>query len=290
MAKTAKPAKPKAPAEKLAWQIEAEKRADEIAENVAMLRDGSDEYLVGIAREALHHYHAAMMACDKPGRLPYELVIEACVETLYRIEEYGGREERPDGSGRSWPPRCLSRFNCWNSASAWLGKQLAAPDGEIPMHGQPGRFMLMIHGCRTDVEYPGLFGGPGLHGKVIDLDKPFFSETGYRSFTGGGLSRERWFVDEALDVAEMLTIVMEESLLRDGNGKQLTKPKLRSPPFGLGYWRGNVRHEASDEHLREERRKDPAYQPGGFIAALPGLASLGFATRQEKTGQLAFVF
>lgn len=285
-----KQAKAKKEPKKHAWQIEAEVRQREIDDNVAMLRDGSDDYLVSITREALTHYHAAMMACDKPARLPYELVIEACVETLYRITEYGGREERPDGSGRSWPPKGRSRFNCWNSASAWLGKQVAAPDGEIPMHGQPGRFMLMIHGCRTDVQYPGVFGGPGLDGRVIDLDKPFFSETGFRSFTGGGLSRERWFVEEALDVREMLTIVMEESLLSDANGKRLAKAKLTNPPFGWSHWTGKVRHPPSDENLREERRKDPAYQPGGFIAALPDLASLGFATRQEKTGQLAFVF
>lgn len=286
----AKTAKAKAPAKKHAWQIEAEKRGQEIAENVAKLRDGSDEYLVGIAREALHHYHAAMMACDKPGRLPYELVIEACVETLYRIEEYGGQEERGDGSGRSWPPRCRSRFNCWNSASSWLGKQLAAPDGEIPMHGQPGRFMLTIHGCRTDVRYPGLFGGVGLDGRVIDLDRPFFSETGFRSFTGAGLSRERWFVDEAMTVDEMLTIVMEQNLLIDHHGKTATKARLHNPPFGLSHWQGNVRHPADDSRLREEHRNDPAYQPGGFIHALPGLAPIGIPSRVEKTGQLAFAF
>lgn len=285
-----KQAKAKKEPKKFAWQIEAEARAREQDEIVAMLRDGPDDYLVSIAREALGHYNAAMMACDKPARLAYELVIDACVETLYRITKYGGQEERADGTGRSWPPRSRSRFDCWNSGSAWLGKQLAAPDGEIPMHGQPGRFILNIHGCSTDVRYPGLFAGNGLDGRVIDLDRPFFSETGFRSFTGNGLSRERWFVEEALDVGEMLTIVMEESLLSDGNGKRMAKAKLHNPPFGLGYWRGNVRHEPSDEHLREERRADPAYQPGGLIAALPGLASLGFATRQEKTGQLAFVF
>ncbi|RWI97844.1 MULTISPECIES: hypothetical protein [unclassified Mesorhizobium] len=281
----AKTAKAKAPAKKHAWQIEAEKRGQEIDENVAMLRDGSDEYLVGIAREALHHYHAAMMACDKPGRLPYELVIEACVETLYRIEEYGGREERADGSGRF-----RSRFNCWNSASSWLGKQLAAPDGEIPMHGQPGRFMLTIHSCRTDVRYPGVFGGVGLDGRVIDLDQPFFSETGYRSFTGGGLSRERWFVEEAMTVDEMLTISMEHNLLIDHHGKVAAKCKLHNPPFGLAHWQGNKRHDADDSRLREERRNDPAYQPGGFIHALPGLAPIGIPSRVEKTGQLAFAF
>lgn len=272
------------------WQIEAAKRAREIEENVAMLRDGPDEYLVAVAREALQHYHAAMMACDKPGRLPYELVVEACVETLYRITEYGGSDQFLDGSGKSWPPKGRSRFDCWNSASTWLGKQLAAPDGEMPMHGQPGRFMLMIHGCRTDVRYPGLFAGDGLDGSVIDLDKPFFSETGFRSFTGMGLSRERWFVDDPMTVGEMLTIIMEEDLLRDMDGKRAPKAKLHKPPFGLSYWRGNEHHPAKDENLREDRRKDPAYQPGGFIAALPGLAPLGIAKREEMSGQFAFAF
>ncbi|MBZ9683239.1 hypothetical protein LB531_21515 [Mesorhizobium sp. CO1-1-2] len=283
-------AKAKKEPKKFPWQIEAEAMRREQDDIVAMLRNGPDDYLVSIAREALCGYHAAMMACDKPARKPYALVIDACVETLYRITEYGGEENRADGSSHSWPAKGKSRFDCWNTASAWLGRQLAAPDGEIPMHGQPGRFMLMIHGCRTDVEYPGLLAGPGLHGKVIDLDKPFFSETGFRSFTTGGLSHERWFVEEPLDVAEMLTILMEESLLSDGNGKRLAKAKLTDAPFGWSQWTGKVRHPPSDENLRAERRKDRAYQPGGFIHSLPGLAPIGIASRVEKTGQLAFAF
>ncbi|TIR62154.1 MAG: hypothetical protein E5X22_01330 [Mesorhizobium sp.] len=158
------------------------------------------------------------------------------------------------------------------------------------MHGQPGRFMLTIHGCRTDVRYPGLFGGVGLDGRVIDLDRPFFSETGFRSFTGAGLSRERWFVDEAMTVDEMLTIVMEQNLLIDHHGKTATRARLHNPPFGLSHWQGNVRHPADDSRLREEHRNDPAYQPGGFIHALPGLAPIGIPSRVEKTGQLAFAF
>lgn len=272
----------------LPWQIEAQERQREINDYVAMLRDGSDDYLVSIAREALRHYHEGMMRGDKEGRRPYELLIEACVDTLYRVVEYGGHEDRPDGSGRAWPPRSRSRFDCWNSASRWLGEQLAAAPGDLPMHGQPGRFVLEIHGCRTDVQYPGLFGGPGLDGRVIDLDRPFFSETGYRSFTAGGLSRERWFSEDgAMEVAELLTIVMEETLLTDMNGKRMNEPILHKPPFGLSYYQHGKHHRPSPQYMLDQRKKDPAWQRGGFLYNLPGQR---IAIREERSGQLALAF
>jgi hypothetical protein len=82
---------------------------------------------------------------------------------------------------------------------------------------------------------------------------------------------------------------MEESLLSE-NGKWQAKPKLHDAPFGWSNWTGKVRHPPSDENLRAERRKDRAYQPGGFIHSLPGLTPIGIASRVEKTGQLAFAF
>lgn len=280
----------KAP-KKSEWKIEAEKRRKTIDEFAAMLRDGDDEYLVGIAGEALECYHDAMMTGDAEARRENDLLIEACIDTLYRIEEYGGEEQRADGSGHSWPPRSRSRFDCWISASRWLGEQLAAIPGEVPMHGQPGRFVLMIHGCRTDVRYPGLFGGPGLDGHVIDLDRPFFSEAGYRSFQVGGLAHERYFTEEgAMEVDELCRILMESSLLSDGNGKRMAEPKLHKPPFGLTFHRGKETHRPSPRDMIDSRKGDPAWAKNGFLTRLPTLTASGLAIRQEKSGQLAMAF
>ncbi|PWJ81517.1 hypothetical protein C7441_11049 [Pseudaminobacter salicylatoxidans] len=272
------------------WQIEAEEHRREIEENVAMLRDGSNEYLVQIASEALEQYHHAMMRGDKAGRRPYDLVIEACIDVLYRITEHGRSEEHENG-GRLWPPRSRSRFDCWISASQWLGEQLAAIPGEVPMHGQPGRFVLTVHGCRTDVRYPGLFGGPGLDGRVIDLDRPFFSETGYRSFMIGGIAHERYFTDEGeMEVDELCRIVMESSLLSDGNGKRLAEPKLHKPPFGLTFHQGKETHRPSPQEMIDSRKGDPAWGKRGFLANLPRLTPSGVAVRMEKSGQFAMAF
>lgn len=83
---------------------------------------------------------------------------------------------------RGGPPDGNERFFCLYDAWDWLSTSLAASDGEISMFGQKGRFEIEVAGCRVDFAYAGMFGLCGGDARVIDQDKPFFSETGYRSF------------------------------------------------------------------------------------------------------------
>lgn len=72
-----------------------------------------------------------------------------------------------------------------------LAALTAAPDGVVPLWGQTGSFNIVAAGIRVHIEMDGVFGigarymaWPGFSAHVIDLDKPFISETGYRSFLG----------------------------------------------------------------------------------------------------------
>ena len=73
--------------------------------------------------------------------------------------------------------------------------QLEAPDGEVPIWGQPGRFLVTVEGMRVLVDYRGLEGRESLGtnyglshsfgAHIVDVLRPFLSNTGYRSFIPG---------------------------------------------------------------------------------------------------------
>jgi len=63
--------------------------------------------------------------------------------------------------------------------------------GTIPLWGQTGEFTIDVTGMKVRVEQDGMFGvgtgsmfWPGFGAHAVDYDKPFLSETGYRSFHG----------------------------------------------------------------------------------------------------------
>jgi hypothetical protein len=81
----------------------------------------------------------------------------------------------------------------------------AAAPGAMPIWGQKGDFIVTAAGMRVCVELAGVFGigsgscfWPGFVAHATDWDKPFLSETGYRSFLGiyappcSGLTPERF--------------------------------------------------------------------------------------------------
>ncbi len=62
-------------------------------------------------------------------------------------------------------------------------------EGEVPLWGQVGRFVVETCGMRARIETRGLFGVCGhasFNTHAVDLDRPFLSETGFRSFLGYG--------------------------------------------------------------------------------------------------------
>lgn len=72
-----------------------------------------------------------------------------------------------------------------------LEERTTAPENTIPQWGQRGRFIIETHGMRVRIDMDGLFGIGACYmtwmnfsARAVDRDKPFLSETGYRSFMG----------------------------------------------------------------------------------------------------------
>lgn len=72
-----------------------------------------------------------------------------------------------------------------------LERETQAPTGTVPLWGQSGDFIIDVDGMRVRIEQDGIFGigassmpWPGFSAHIVDRDKPFLSETGYRSFLG----------------------------------------------------------------------------------------------------------
>lgn len=72
-----------------------------------------------------------------------------------------------------------------------LAHETAAAPGEVPLWGQEGGFVIEVNGMRVRIELDGMFGigcgycyWPGFSAHAVHRDRPFISETGYRSFLG----------------------------------------------------------------------------------------------------------
>lgn len=72
-----------------------------------------------------------------------------------------------------------------------LARETAAPSGTVPLWGQDGEFVITVGRTRVRIALDGLFGiagsiqfWPGFAAHAVDDDRPFISETGYRSFLG----------------------------------------------------------------------------------------------------------
>jgi hypothetical protein len=72
-----------------------------------------------------------------------------------------------------------------------LERETQAPAGTVPLWGQSGDFIIDVDGMHVRIEQDGIFGigassmpWPGFSAHIVDRDKPFLSDTGYRSFLG----------------------------------------------------------------------------------------------------------
>lgn len=65
-----------------------------------------------------------------------------------------------------------------------LAAATRAPEGEVPLWGQAGEFIVTVRGCDVRIEWDGLYGicEIGFSAHAVSADAPFISETGYRSF------------------------------------------------------------------------------------------------------------
>ena len=72
-----------------------------------------------------------------------------------------------------------------------LARQTAAAPGAVPLWGQSGDFIVTVGTMKVRIELDGIFGigsgfcyWPGFAAHAVEYDRPFLSETGYRSFLG----------------------------------------------------------------------------------------------------------
>jgi len=121
-------------------------------------------------RKLLDRCHAAFLAADidEINRLYNEA--EALAELL---QGHPGGILAEDGGGTR------------------LAAETRADQGTVPLWGQEGEFIVEAAGMRVRMEVDGIFGiatrfviFPGYGAHAVDYDKPFFSETGFRSFIG----------------------------------------------------------------------------------------------------------
>lgn len=174
---------------------------------------------INLAAGAVRDFHDSMLRSNAVEAEKFLLLRRACAVRLNNGTCFGMSAE----GGGMWR----------------LSRRLAAPDGQIPLRGQNGRFLLVTENCRYVVIQNDAadFYGFGIY--ALDYDRPFISPTGFRSIlpqpkAGLGLSTSEF--------AASLIAAMIHSELK---GRFVT---INSP--------------VSDHWLN-----DPALQPGGWLHA-----------------------
>jgi hypothetical protein len=132
---------------------------------------GTMEEAIPFYRLIIRQHHAAILAADA-GKVT-QLRREAKQLALRLNDGDPGILARPDAPGYV------------------LARETAAPSGAVPLWGQDGDFVITVGKMRVRIELDGLFGiassvafWPGFAAHAVDDDRPFISETGYRSFLG----------------------------------------------------------------------------------------------------------
>jgi hypothetical protein len=126
---------------------------------------------IPVYRDLIDRHHAAMMVGDEKTVL--QLRNEAR-DLAHKLDpENHGIHSGPDASGYQ------------------LERATAAPEGTIPKWGQTGYYLVDVNGIKVRIEQDGMLGigsmsmfWPSFAAHAVDYEKPFLSETGYRSFMG----------------------------------------------------------------------------------------------------------
>ena len=131
------------------------------------------ETAIPFFRALLERHHAAMLAAD------VEEVRRIREEAVQLALKLNGR--RPGYLADETSPGCVLR------------RETESSPGTVPLWGQKGSFVLELEAFRAKIETPGIFGGLhfdrfwlGFDVHAIDRDRPFLSETGFRSFLSVG--------------------------------------------------------------------------------------------------------
>ena len=129
------------------------------------------EEAVPVHRALIDRHHQAMMAGDK----------EATMAIRNEARDIAVKLNGGDTCGI-----CAS-----DGPASELERRTAAPEGSMPKWGQEGNYTIDVDGMKVRIEHDGMFGigcgssfWPGFSAHAVDYDKPFLSQTGYRSFVG----------------------------------------------------------------------------------------------------------
>lgn len=102
-----------------------------------------------------------------------------------------------------------------------LERETAAPAGAMPLWGQRGDFIIAAAGMSARIAIDGMFGictlyfpCPGFALHAVEFDRPFLSETGYRSFRGIPAHIPPGFAPDAF-----VRVIIEAYVNRDLKGK-----------------------------------------------------------------------
>jgi len=130
---------------------------------------------------------AAALPDDKPG-LQAEAVrlVDAINAAILAGDLAGAELASAKYSAIIWKQNGGTSFGSYGDPSSpgvKLDKHCAARPGDVPKWGQHGDFLVERQGMRVWVHYEPWSGATRAHFElhVIDLDRPFLSETGYRS-------------------------------------------------------------------------------------------------------------
>jgi hypothetical protein len=122
-------------------------------------------------RGLIERHHAAMVAAD--------------AEETMRLREEAHRLALRLNGGE---PGILANDD---SPGHVLARSTSAVPGTFPLWGQEGDFLITMETMRVRIVMNGVFGiasstcyWPGFGAYAVDQDRPFLSETGYRSFLG----------------------------------------------------------------------------------------------------------
>ena len=151
-------------------QAETENRARIFERETGHLPDSMEEALP-FYRDLIDRHHAAMLAAAVDDTM--HLREEARRLALRLNVGEPGIIAGPDAPG------CV------------LARETAVTPESVPLWGQTGAFTITLDTMRVRIEQDGIFGigggftyWPGFSAHAADLDRPFLSETGYRSFLG----------------------------------------------------------------------------------------------------------
>lgn len=132
----------------------------------APVQERAVEDLIAEAMQALQEHHGAWLVGD-PGEAERQRT------RLRKIAEQLNLQRHGDPRFGTLTP---------GGGERTLEQALKAPDGHIPLRGQPGRFLLTCDTFRAIISYPHLMSRTfDVH--ALDVDHPFISATGYRSFS-----------------------------------------------------------------------------------------------------------